>query len=105
MLKKGVHGLPSKVAVESGVSLSFFLAQISQYSLLQRLTRVNQKTSEVIQHKNPAKIRKKITNLLCIKHQQLLKRCFKLREQFQAKTHVVQNFKMSSTNYEVLFYF
>ena len=41
LLKKGVHGLPSKVAVESGVSLSFFLAQISQYSLLQRLTRVN----------------------------------------------------------------
>ena len=89
----------SKVTVESGVSLSFFLAQISQYSLLKRLTRVNQKTSEVIQHKN----QKKITNLLCIKHQQLLNRCFKLREQFQAKTHYVQNFKMSSTNYEVLF--
>ena len=43
------------LSVGSGVSLSFFLAQISQYSLLQRLTRVNQKTSEVIQHKNQKK--------------------------------------------------
>ena len=90
------------LSVESVVSLNFFLAQISQYSLLKRLTKVNQKTSEVIQHKNQ---KKNHYNLLCIKHQQLLKRRFKLREQFQAKTHYDQNFQISSTNYEILFIF